>query len=187
MGVLGEAHPDWDKLDRSEKRALEKEHRDRRLVRECCPFSAACASSFAASSFITYTSYHSHHTFTPVLIILSQAEEREAREQRYASYQQGGPAPGRSQRLLGPSVDAEHSMVLGVDGQGMDGSGRGPGGGDGGVPVAGDGGNRFHDFPITPMDEEGLRLRGVALRRGKPEVEDSEVRSTSRESDRELC
>ena len=33
LEVMGEAHPDYDRLDRSERRATEKEHRDRRLVR----------------------------------------------------------------------------------------------------------------------------------------------------------
>ena len=40
---------------------------------------------------------------------------------------------------------------------------------------------RFHDFPLTPMDEEGMRLRGIAMRRGKPETDDSEVREGGKE------
>ena len=46
------------------------------------------------------------------------------------------------------------------------------GGTAGGAPADG----RFHAFPLTPMDEAGLRLRGLALRRGaRADVEDSDV------------
>jgi len=31
--VLGEAHPDWEKLERTDRKIIEKDHRDRRMVR----------------------------------------------------------------------------------------------------------------------------------------------------------
>ena len=129
-----------------------------------------------------------------------QAEEREAREKRYAQYHAGlTPASGNS-RVLAPSAAAEAEMLMmGSGGRGemlgADGGGFYPQGGDGGAEGAGhhqSGGStgvqqggtaggapadgRFHAFPLTPMDEAGLRLRGLALRRGaRADVEDSDV------------
>lgn len=105
----------------------------------------------------------------------------------------GSSGGGSAQWLLGPTDDPDGMLLLnGEDfATGFHGTDFGPGalfpsrgGGGRGLrgapqgPVPADPppmASRFHDFPLTPMDEEGLRLRGIALRRGKPEADDSEV------------
>ena len=138
-----------------------------------------------------------------------QAEEREAREKRYAQFHAGLPPASGNSRVLAPSAAAEAEMLMmggggrgemeGADGsgfypQGVDGGAEGAGhhqsGGSTGVQQGGTAGGapadgRFHAFPLTPMDEAGLRLRGLALRRGaRADVEDSDVSAEGRDEGR---
>ncbi|GAX80216.1 hypothetical protein CEUSTIGMA_g7654.t1 [Chlamydomonas eustigma] len=169
--ALGEMHPDWETMDKNERRYWEKLERERRLAedqdakdrqyllqhghpRPSSNTAAIEADGVAAAP--VEPGAMAHHGQSPAVTATASLPPRKHAASR--SYR----APRETEDYVSLSDTARH--LYGVEDDDFE-------------EVVDDVDEQpCTQYPSVPMDEEGLRLRGLALRRGaRSGVEDSEL------------